>query len=315
MQPTTARDRWITLLAVLGWLLFFALMLLMPAVNGPMSTVLHTASVSLGIVLLLGLLMTGERANWPKWARWAMFIGGLALIFLPYLLQIKLPFVRAFTGLGLIAVALPVGYWLAGHMEKLTNLIPLAVAMSLADIFSVFAGLTAKVGKDISTYQAAQVEAGERAMATAPSGQEIEAAREAMASVYAPLSDFIIAHFPIAGTGATTPVLGIGDFIALAFLYRCAWVHHISPRVVFAAGMLSTFAALVVSFLLAQYGGPQFRHGIAALPFITLGTVGLLWLVEPRIRRMDRQEKMLTAVVIALFAALIVFKLLSVNRA
>ncbi len=113
----------------------------------------------------------------------------------------------------------------------------------------------------------------------------------------APLGDFIIVHLPLAGTGASMPVLGIGDFIIFAFLFRAAWVHHISPAAVFAAGFVSTIAALFASNL----------TGIAlpALPFIALGTVGWLLLTQPRMRKLDRQETALSIGVIAVFSALL----------
>jgi hypothetical protein len=304
------RDRWLVLLAALGWLGFFAATLFIPPAQGGPSFSQHLISTTLSLTLLTALLMLGERPQWHPAVRWAMFIGGIALILGPYYLQGSLPFVkeplvRSLSGLGLIGVALPVGYWIGDRMEKATNLIPLAVAMSMADIYSVFQGVTKRVTEDIGRYQREQAEVAQTAAAQAPSGQELAAAQEAMASVKAPLSDFIIAHFPVAGSGMTLPVLGIGDFIVLAFLFRAAWVHSISPRAMFFAGLLSTIAALASSALLAQYGPPIFARGIPALPFIALGTVGYLWLTQPRMRRLDRQERMMTLIVSALFGALL----------
>ena len=120
------------------------------------------------------------------------------------------------------------------------------------------------------------------------------------ASVRAPLADFIVVHIPLAGLHTTVPVLGIGDFIALAFLFRVAWLHRLHPRSVFLAALVATIVALVISLLSGRV--------IPALPFIALGVVGWLLVTTPRLRRLDRQEVLLTIGVAALFGALMLGK-------
>ena len=296
MKTSLMRYLW-TLLGAAGWLLFFAVTLALPIEAPAPSLISQIASILLGVILLLVFLLAGEQPRWPAIARWLMFIAGLLAIAVPFAFNWHAPPVRAFTGLGIVLLALPIGYWIGDRMEKVTNLVPLAVAMSMADIFSVFHGLSRRVVQDLTEHQQKIAEATAAAMSTVPPEEAEQAAREAAAAIRAPLGDYIVVHLPVAGTGATVPVLGIGDFIILAFLFRAAWVHGISPVKMFSAGIISLLIALGLS--------QAIQRPLPALPFIGLGTVGYLWLTEPRMRRLSRQEIVLSIVVALLFAALI----------
>jgi hypothetical protein len=283
------------LLAVLGWFAFFA-----AAISAPqelsMSAGAQLISLPTGLAILLLALLSGARPRWPAWARWTMFAAGLALVALAYTQNWHAPAFRALAGLGLLLLALPIGYWIGERMEKVTNLIPLAVAMSGADIYSVYQGPSRAVSQSITQYHSAVAnkvsELGQQA-----TPQQIE---QATATLRAPLADYLVVHLPIPGTHFTQPVLGIGDFIVLAFLFRAAWVHRLNPAAVFTAGLLSVIAALLISNATQQ--------AIPALPVIALGVVGYLWFSTPRMRKLDRQEILLTWAVGALFAALILGK-------
>jgi hypothetical protein len=98
-------------------------------------------------------------------------------------------------------------------------------------------------------------------------------------------------------------VLGIGDFVVLAFLFRAAWVHHISPRLVFGAAACSVFVALFCTNVLGM--------ALPALPYIAIGTIAVLYLGVPRVRQLDRQEVVLSLIVVGLFGALITGKYLT----
>lgn len=279
-------------LAALGWLAFSALTLLIPRIeNDQLAYTAQWASVVIGMLLLLSILLAAERPRWPVAVRIGMFAGGTLMVLTAYLAQFPWPLVKPLVALGLMAVAVPVGYWIGERMEKVTNLIPLAIAMSLADIFSLFfKGPTKVIVDDLTTHY-------ERVEAVAAQAPPAEVAAR-VAELRAPLADFIIVHFPIAGHEMTSPLLGIGDFVVLAFLFRAAWVHHMSVRLVFASAALSILAALGVAATL--------NMGVPALPFIAVGTISVLWLSQPRIRRLDRQERVLSVAVVAIFVGLIV---------
>jgi len=288
-------DRLWLLIGGTAWLLFFAAALNYPASQYP-GLLPQVSSILIGITMLLATLLASERPYWPAWMRWVLFCCGIIFVGLPYVLSASEPGVKAFVALGLLMVALPVGYWIGDRMEKVTNLVPLAIGMSLADIFSVSHGFSRKVAEDVTRHQeeVAQVIADQ-----APQ-QGMAAAISQAAQLKAPLSDFIIVHLPIAGTGMSQPVLGIGDFVILAFIFRSAWVHAIPARAVFWPALISVVAALTLSQML---GIP-----LPALPFIALGCIGWLWLAHPRIRKLDRQEVVLSLAVAAVFLALIAYR-------
>jgi len=289
------RQRLWVLFGAMGWLAFFAATLAVPRSDDP-AVWPQVASMMLGLAILMAVLLSGERAYWPAWLRWVIFGAGLAFIAVPYLLNDNRPEIRAFVALGLIMVALPVGYWIGDRMQKATNLVPLAIAMSLADIYSVFQGPSRRVAEEISQHQQEVAEVVRQVTAT----DGAAAAAKAAAELRAPLGDFVVVHLPLAGTGVSMPVLGVGDFIIFAFLFRAAWVHSISPTTVFVAGFVSTVLALLASNLT---GIP-----LPALPFIALGTIGWLLLTQPRMRRLDKQETALSVGVVAIFAALLLVK-------
>jgi hypothetical protein len=281
---------------VAGWFVFFALAYVFPSEELGTSYVVQAGSLLVGLVILMSIVLAGERPRFNTLTRVLMFLGGTAAMLVPYLLNLQSPPLRALATLGLLAAALPIGYWIGDRMEKVTNLVPLAVAMSVADIYSVMHGPSHQVGEQLlAHYHEVGTKIAE--LGSHPSAQQ---AAETAASVRAPLADFIVVHIPLAGLHTTVPVLGIGDFIALAFLFRVAWLHRLRPRGVFVAALIAIVAALVISLLSGRV--------IPALPFIALGVVGWLWLTTPRLRRLDRQEVLLTIGVAALFGALMLGK-------
>lgn len=293
-QPMQRQRLWV-IFGGMAWLAFFSATLSVPVSPDP-SPWPQLASILVGICILLAILLASERPYWPSFMRWGIFAGGALMVLVPYFMHANAPIVRAFVALGLIMVAIPVGYWLGEKMEKITNLVPLAIGMSLADILSVSQGISGKVAEDVVQYQQEVAEVVHNVAAV----QGAAAAAIAGAALHAPLGDFIIVHMPLAGTGQSNPVLGIGDFVILAFIFRSAWVHNIKPAAVFWPGFVSTLVALG----LAQW----FQVRLPALPFIAMGTVGYLWFAYPRIRKLDRQEKMLSVIVIVVFLALIGYR-------
>jgi len=291
------RNAYIWLAAcVAGWFLFFALAYAFPSSELGSSYVVQAGSLLAGLVILMSIMLAGERPRFSTTVRMLMFFGGAAAMLVPYMMNLQSPPLRALATLGLLAAALPVGYWIGDRIEKVTNLVPLAVAMSVADIYSVMHGPSRQVGEQLLAHYH---EVGTK-IAELGSNPSVQDVAHTTASVRAPLADFIVVHIPLAGLHTTVPVLGIGDFIALAFLFRVVWLHRLSARGVFAAALLAIIAALSVSLFSSRV--------IPALPFIALGVVGWLLLSTPRLRRLDRQEVLLTIGVAALFGALMLGK-------
>jgi hypothetical protein len=285
---------WWVLVTAAGWLIFAVLTLNAPTLAGQVGLFAQAASQVIGMLLLLSILLAAERPRWPLALRVGMFVVGVVFVLFCWSMNWQQPSLKPVIALALMALSVPVGYWIGERMEKITNLIPLAIAMSLADIFSVFQGPTKVIAHNLETHYE------KRAAIEASGGVHIA---QELAALKAPLADYIIVHFPIAGTHSTVPVLGIGDFVVLAFLFRAAWVHHISPRLVFGAAACSVFVALFCTNVLGM--------ALPALPYIAIGTIAVLYLGVPRVRQLDRQEVVLSLIVVGLFGALITGKYLT----
>jgi len=302
--PSTPRERagaaanylWVALVG-LGWLVFFWAMLTVPLLSGELPLIIQISSVLAGVLLLLVLLVLGERPYWPAALRWAMFGCGALLVALAFAFNLGAPQLRGVLALALMAIALPIGYWVGDRMEKVTNLIPVAVAFACADVFSVMLGPSKRVVEELAEHQVEVDAARIDAAANLPPELAQQAADKAAAAIRAPLADYVVVHMPMPGTGGSVPVLGIGDFIIVALLFRAAWLYGLSPVSIAVSSMISITVALAVSQLLGR--------AIPALPFIAVGVVGYLALTNPRVRRLSRQEIVLSIGVVLVFAALI----------
>jgi hypothetical protein len=286
---------WWVLITAAGWLVFAAFTMAFPLLGGRIAYAAQWASIAVGMLLLLAILLAAERPRWSLPVRIAMFAGGVGFVLLCWLMNWHGSPLKPLIALALMGLAVPVGYWIGERMEKITNLIPLAIAMSLADIYSVFQGPTKVIADKLIEHhdKVARIVANE-----AP-----QVAAQKIAALKAPLADYIVVHFPIVGTQGTVPILGMGDFIVLAFLFRAAWVHHVSPRLVFTAAAGSIFVALFCTNVLGM--------ALPALPFIAIGTIAVLFLAVPRVRQLDRQEVVLSFGVVGVFGALITGKYLT----
>lgn len=249
---------------------------------------LQVAGIAIGVSLLGLLTYSATRPDWPRPARLALLVGGLAALGAAWAFNLTAPWMYAFWTLAVIAAALGVGQWLGNHLERPAHLLPLCVALSLADIYSVWNGPTKHIAEKIMSYQS------EATGALASGGVA------AMERVRAPLASFFVAHLPAPGQGIAVPVLGIGDFVALAFLLRSAWRFGLGPLSLLGSALAGTALALSLSQMLAL--------PLPALPFISVACLGWLWLRQPRVRELRRSEGLLTAAVILLFAGLIALK-------
>ena len=291
-----------TLLGALAWFAFFAITVSLPSVQefpDAAALILQVAAIIIGMGLLFMVIMAGESTTWPAWSRYLMFAGGVGSIILPVVLADNSLPLRALSTLGLILVAVPVGYWVGDRMEKVTNLVPLAVAMAFADIYSVFQGPSRRIVEGMEHHQQQVAEAMAEAMKNVPPEEAASAAAAAADSVKVPWINYLFVHMPLPLHDAQ-PVMGIGDFVILAFLFRAAWVHGLNKRLIYSTSLAMTILALAASQILYL--------ALPALVTIAFGTVIVLWFTEPRMRRIDRQEIVLTIGVAALFIALMAAK-------
>ncbi|MEZ5339720.1 MAG: hypothetical protein R3F46_15845 [bacterium] len=291
-----------TLVGALAWLGYFALTVSLPSVEflpEQLSLALQGLSIILGMSLLFMVILVGESADWPAWSRYLMFAGGVGSILLPVLLADNSLPLRAFSTLGLILISLPVGYWVGDRMEKVTNLVPLAVAMAFADIFSVFQGPSKRIVEGMQEHQQQVAEAMAEAAKSVPPEQAASAAAAAAEAVRVPWINYLFVHLPLP-IGDAAPVMGVGDFVILAFLFRAAWVHGLNRRVMFWSTLAMAIIALAASLI--------FSLALPALVSIAFGTLIVLWFTEPRMRAIDRQEILLSFAVAGLFMALMAAK-------
>ena len=75
-------ERWWTLLAALGWLVFFAATVFIPVHEDGVPVIGQVASILLGVVILMVILLAGERPRWSMPVRLGMFITGVLAVVL-----------------------------------------------------------------------------------------------------------------------------------------------------------------------------------------------------------------------------------------
>ena len=296
------RGRIWTLVGALAWFGFFFLTVSLPGVAElptPINLLLQVGSIVTGIALLFMVILAGESTSWPAWSRYAMFAAGVASLLTPVVLSDNSLAMRALSTFGLILMAIPMGYWVGDRMEKVTNLVPLAVAMAFADIFSVFQGPSKHLAENMTQYQQAVLDAMAQAQQAAPPEQAAQAAAAAAESIKVPWINYLFVHMPLPVHDAAA-VMGVGDFVILAFLFRAVWVHGLSVKVVY----LTTLGMAVLALAASQV----FGLALPALVSIAFGTIIVLWFTEPRMRRIDRQEIMLSFGVAMLFMVLMAVK-------
>jgi hypothetical protein len=261
---------------------------------------MQTLSVMLAVGILLALLFASTKATLAPALRTGLFAVGILGIALLYWLNDHGPVATALLALDLCAVALPIGYWLGSQMQRVSHLIPLGIAMSMADIYSVAQGPTKSLATGLSAYQGELAAKTEEAIRAVPPEQAAQAAAQAASTVKAPLVSYLLVHVPLVGQQSTAPAIGIGDLIALAFIFRAAWVHRLNPGLAFIYAFICTVGAMATAQLTGM--------AIPALPIIAGGMLAALAMSDARLRRLDRQEVLLSIGVVLLFGALLAAK-------
>jgi hypothetical protein len=301
------RERIWTAATVMAWLLFCLAAYTTPLFTAQAGSPVFGFAISLQVVsimaaagILIAVLFAATKAVWSPAVRWGFFIAGAGTLIALWRLNQHGPVAMALLALALVAVALPIGYWLGSQMQRVSHLIPLGIAMSMADIYSVFQGPSKRIAAGLTAYQDDVARKAAEAAQALPPEQASQAAAQAVSSVKAPLLTYFLVHVPLAGQQSTAPAIGIGDLIALAFIFRAVWVHGISPSLAFMTAFTSTLAAMTVAQLT--------QMPIPALPLICIGMLSAFAISDARLRRLDRQEILLSIGVVLLFGALLAAK-------
>ncbi|GBC61657.1 hypothetical protein DENIS_2619 [Desulfonema ishimotonii] len=98
----------------------------------------------------------------------------------------------------LLVLANLLGCWITAPLRRPAELIPLCLVMSLADLFSVAAGPTREIAKNIDQYYKSGMQGP------------------------VPVTDFILIKIVIPGQDSLMPVFGVADWIIVAFLSAAA---------------------------------------------------------------------------------------------
>ncbi len=158
----------------------------------------------------------------------------------------------------LLLVATLIGAALARYVKRLWEVIPIGIAMAMADFASWLFGPTATFSQQIEQYY------------LDPVGP-------------APLIDMVLVKLVFPGVSGLAPVFGISDWIIVVFFAVVAQRHGVNDNLLGTAGealarqgkigryLPVSVAALFVATLLAQFSGLF----IPALPLIAL--IMLLW--------------------------------------
>ncbi|MFK5926059.1 MAG: hypothetical protein QM483_05475 [Desulfuromusa sp.] len=158
----------------------------------------------------------------------------------------------------LLLVGTLIGTALARFINRLWEVIPICIAMALADFFSWFIGPTANFAQEIKQYY------------LAPVGPP-------------PLIDMVLVKLALPGATSLVPVFGISDWIMVAFFVKVSSRYAINDNLLGLSGKELTpgklygrylpvpVAALFIAVLLAQSTGLF----IPVLPLIAI--IMLLW--------------------------------------
>lgn len=162
----------------------------------------------------------------------------------------------------MLVAATYLGYYLRKSLKKPSELVPLCVIASFADISSILMGPTKFASQQIEQFYKDGME-GPR-----------------------PLVDFFLIKIPILNGQGIMPVFGVSDWIIVALLFSAVSKLGITGK----AAFFTPFAGLLAAITTAHITG-LFLPGI---PAITLVFIPWLLLSHPGSRKLTRKEWMLT---------------------
>ncbi|MEE4252592.1 MAG: hypothetical protein V2I50_00960 [Desulfuromusa sp.] len=165
----------------------------------------------------------------------------------------------------LLLIGTLIGTALARFVNRLWEIIPICIAMALADLFSWFMGPTANFAKDIEQYY------------LDPVGPP-------------PLIDMVLVKFTLPGAATLIPVFGISDWIMVAFFVNVSRRYSINDNLVGLSDELLAEKKIRGRYLplpvVALFAAVQLAHTsglfIPVLPLIAI--IMLLWYASYSLR-------------------------------
>jgi hypothetical protein len=218
-------------------------------------------------VSILGLVL-GTRA--PLSPRGVVAIDAFAAATLGVLaaLRVRSPWIAPVVDASLLAVAWATGGAIGARIEHPGHLLPAAAVAAAADVASV----TSSSGPTHA------IAASERALAV------------------------LAVSFPVPGTGAVAPALGVGDLVFVALLLAAARAHGLS--------VLRVAGLSLAGILLAGFGSALSGRAFPALPAIGAVVVGFV----PEARRLRRKDRTVATLSIGVAAVVAAYGIVNALR-
>ncbi|NWH03695.1 hypothetical protein [Desulfobacter latus] len=222
------------------------------------------------------------------------WIGGGTLIFIVLCLLesragLKSNIITALSTATLVLLACVAGHWLAGHLKRPSEFIPIGVAVALSDIFSVVSGPTRTFAANISDYY-----------------------REGMTGA-APLVDFFLVKMPMSGNDYFMPVFGITDWVVVALLSAGALRFRMNDNLFSLAGSTRAqnksrafFPVAGIGLIISIVAARSMHLYLPALPFIVIGFLGVMAAKYPAVRKLRPDEIRAMILVSALIGSFMV---------
>ena len=185
----------------------------------------------------------------------------------------------------LIVFSLLIGTWLVYPLKRISDLIPLCLVMSFADIYSVFIGPSKSFSYNISEFY----QGGIKGMP--------------------PFIDFLLIKFPVVGSTLPYPIIGVVDWLIIAFLSAAVLKFKFSDNLVgksiasicktkrYSPYLPISVVGLLFAILISNYTGIF----VPALPVIAGFFVLYLVFFIPEARQLSRSDWMLILSFLLLF--------------
>lgn len=197
-------------------------------------------------------------------------IDGLALVTLAVLavLRVRSPWLSPLVDTCLLAIAWATGGAVGARIEHPGHLLPAAAVAAAADIVSVAS----------SWGPSHAIASNERAL------------------------ELLAISFPVPGTHAVAPALGVGDLVFVALMLAAARAH--------ALPLLRVAVLSLVGVLVAGLGAAALGRAVPALPAIGLAVIAFV----PECRRLRRKDRTVATIAIGVAAVVASFGIVTAFR-
>jgi hypothetical protein len=185
----------------------------------------------------------------------------------------KSNFLNCLSTVNLIFFACIIGNWMTIPVKRSAEIVPLCAVVAFSDLFSVFAGPTKHLVKNVSEYY-------QGGMMGTP-----------------PFIDYLLIKITLPGIEVLMPIFGISDWIIIAFLSAAAYKFNLNDNLI-GKGIGDTkisfsfcffpiaSAGLILSIVIARVAGVF----IPALPFVVLLFLGLMMAKYSEMRKLTKVE-------------------------